>query len=141
MVPDSSRVILRLRQGHVGRRLQDSSCRFRPQTRWPVAACVTVSLCFAESNEVSRSVCTEAYRKAALDGCMLADAAFVRAMGFAPGSHRRWPKGGEMRVRDSVRAELEEQRCLIEQQQVTIQRQQRKIELWFRLAAHMQAEL
>lgn len=42
---------------------------------------------------------------------------------------------------DSVRAELEEQRCLIEQQQVTIQRQQRKIELWFRLAAHMQAEL
>ena len=46
-----------------------------------------------------------------------------------------------MRALESVRAELEEQRCLIEQQQVTIQRQQRKIELWFRLAAHMQAEL
>ena len=46
-----------------------------------------------------------------------------------------------MRVWDSVRAELEEQRCLIEQQQVTIQRQQRKIELQFRLTADMQAEL
>ena len=42
---------------------------------------------------------------------------------------------------DTVRAELEEQRCLIEQQQVTIQRQQRKIELQLQLTAHMQAEL
>jgi hypothetical protein len=46
-----------------------------------------------------------------------------------------------MGVWDSVRAELEEQRCLIEQQQVTIQRQQRKIELQLRLTEHIQAEL
>lgn len=42
---------------------------------------------------------------------------------------------------DTLRAELEEQRCLIEQQQITIQRQQRKIELQLQLTAHMQAEL
>jgi invasion protein IalB len=42
---------------------------------------------------------------------------------------------------DTVRVELEEQRCLIEQQQVTIQRQQRKLELQLRLTAEMQEEL
>ena len=46
-----------------------------------------------------------------------------------------------MAVWDSVRAELEEQRCLIEQQQVTIRRQQSKIDLQFQLTAHLQAEL
>ena len=51
------------------------------------------------------------------------------------------PKGDDVGVWDSIRAELEEQRCLIEQQQVTIQRQQRKIELQLRLTADMQAEL
>jgi len=44
-------------------------------------------------------------------------------------------------VWDSVRAELEEQRCLIEQQQVTIQRQQSKIDLQFQLTAQLQADL
>ena len=42
---------------------------------------------------------------------------------------------------DTVRVELEEQRCLIEQQQITIQRQQRKLELQLRLTAEMQEEL
>ena len=42
---------------------------------------------------------------------------------------------------DAVRVELEEQRCLIEKQQITIQRQQRKLELQLRLTADMQAEL
>lgn len=42
---------------------------------------------------------------------------------------------------DTLRVELEEQRCLIEQQQITIQRQQRKLDLQLRLTADMQAEL
>lgn len=46
-----------------------------------------------------------------------------------------------MGVWDSMRAELEEQRCLIEQQQVTIQRQQSKIDLQFQLTAQLQADL
>jgi hypothetical protein len=51
------------------------------------------------------------------------------------------PKGGKMGAWDTVRVELEEQRCLIEQQQITIQRQQRKLELQLRLTAEMQEEL
>ena len=40
-----------------------------------------------------------------------------------------------------VRAELEEQRCLIEQQQVEIQRLRRRIQLQTRLTQSIQAEL
>ena len=46
-----------------------------------------------------------------------------------------------MTVSKSVLVELEEQRCLIEQQHVTIGRQQRRIELQLRLMTEMQAQI
>ena len=46
-----------------------------------------------------------------------------------------------MPVKRTVRVELEEQRCLIEEQHVKIQRQQHQIEVQRRLTADMQAQL
>lgn len=46
-----------------------------------------------------------------------------------------------MATSKNVLAELEEQRCLIEQQHVTIGRQQRRIELQLRLMVEMQAQI
>jgi hypothetical protein len=43
--------------------------------------------------------------------------------------------------KQTVRAELEEQRCLIEQQQVEILRQKHHLELQRRRVAHLEAEL
>ena len=40
-----------------------------------------------------------------------------------------------------VHAEVEEQRCLIEQQQIQIQRLERRLEVQFRYVANLQGEL
>ena len=45
-----------------------------------------------------------------------------------------------MDQRNKIRPELEEQRCLIEQQQVQIQRLQRQLQLQAQLTAVMQSE-
>ena len=46
-----------------------------------------------------------------------------------------------MAARNTVRAELEEQRCLIGRQQIEIQRQRRRIELQLKLTGDMQLQL
>ena len=46
-----------------------------------------------------------------------------------------------MAGKQNVRAEIEEQRCLIEQQQVEILRQRHQLEMQRRHVAHLEAEL
>ena len=46
-----------------------------------------------------------------------------------------------MAGRQTVRVELEEQRCLIEQQQVEILRQRHQVEMQSRHMAHLEAEI
>ena len=46
-----------------------------------------------------------------------------------------------MAGKHSVRAEIEEQRCLIEQQQVEILRQRHQLEMQRRRVAHLEAEI
>ena len=46
-----------------------------------------------------------------------------------------------MAGKQTVRAEIEEQRCLIEQQQVEILRQRHQLEMQRRHVAHLEAEL
>ena len=50
-------------------------------------------------------------------------------------------RGGEMPDRNTLRAEFEEQRCLIERQQIEILRHKHHIEMQRRRMAHLEAEL